>query len=206
MVIVAWDVDDVLSELVREWIRFKQPAVKYEDIVCELPDLRWGYAGTQAEFLAELDDVKQNHHHEFRPCAAVLDWFRTTGHLAEHVAITSAPRFLMPVMSEWVFRMYGEWIYTVHCMPSKRPNVEDHPYFIGNSKGRFLRDHYFNQRPVLLIDDLSHNIQSAHDHGIPCVTFPQPWNGSKESVGAALERVTHWVTQNGDITLREAHV
>jgi hypothetical protein len=177
MITVAWDVDDVLNELMRRWFELvwspghAEARVAYDDLSGNPPDEVLGLSRT--EYLTSLDAFR----HDPRcvaqaPRRDVLDWFGREGEGARHVALTAVPLHAADVSAAWVVRTYGRWIRCFGLAPSPRP--DDPPPAI-TGKGDWLD--WFGGVD-LFVDDSEDNVAEAQERGVRALLFPQPWNAA----------------------------
>jgi hypothetical protein len=177
MITVAWDVDDVLNELMRRWFelvwspRHPEAHVAYDGLSENPPD---GVLGiSRAEYLASMDEFR----HDPRcvtqaPRRDLLDWFGREGQHARHVALTAVPLHAADVSAAWVVRTYGRWVRCFGLVPSPRPG-DPPPAFA--SKGDWLD--WFGGVD-LFVDDSEENVAEAQERGVRAFLFPQPWNAA----------------------------
>jgi len=183
---IAWDVDDVLNDLMLMW--FKQKWVvnhrdcrlKYEELI-ENPPHRLLGVGLN-DYLNSLDKYRFSAlYQQIEPVKEVIGWFSKYGNRVRHIALTAVPLNAAPASSQWVFRHFGKWIRTFHFVPSKRDR-QYIPEYDGD-KSSFLK--WFSKVDVL-IDDSSANISAAEGIGIKGILWPRPWNDSKLTTSETL--------------------
>src|SRR3989442_13945880 len=109
MVTIAWDVDDVLNDLMRVWFtEIWQPAhpecgLCYDGIVENPPDRVLGIE--RSEYLQSLDVFRASERaRSLAPNGAVLDWLERNGAKCRHIALTARPIASVAHAAEWVFR------------------------------------------------------------------------------------------------------
>jgi hypothetical protein len=187
---IAWDVDDVLNDLMRAWFdqtwRVSHPGCRlhYEEIV-ENPPHRLLDAPL-TDYLASLDAYRRDGAYaRLAPVREVLAWFQSEGPRYRHLALTSVPLAAAPVSAEWVLRHFGRWIRSFHFIPSPREG-ESLPIY-DQGKAEFLQR---TGVASILVDDHAGNIRQAERAGLRGVLFPRPWNGNARSVGETLEALT----------------
>lgn len=183
---IAWDIDDVLNELMREWFKTwkaKHPECKidYKDITENPPHELLGVS--KEDYLASLDKFRLNKFSEMRPIPEVLNWFEKYGDKCRHIALTSTPFITASISAEWVIRNYGKWIRTFHFIPSYREGIIIPQY--DKTKGDYLK----NNKSDMIIEDSEENIQSAEKAGVRGIIFPRPWNNGKDSIGEMLLKI-----------------
>ena len=178
MLTIAWDVDDVLNELMRTWLdvwwRPQHPGcmLNYEDIKKNPPHELLGVE--RDEYLQSLDEFRLSGHYEqLQPNPKVLEWFKKHGSSFRHIAVTSVPRVAAPVSASWVIRHFGDWIRTFHFVPSPRRS-EILPEY-DTTKADYLK---WLNRVNILIDDNEHNVTDLTITGIQYFLISRPWNSS----------------------------
>lgn len=187
MVTIAWDIDDVLNELMRFWFQEKWIAehpkvrLKYDEIKENPPHRLLGVS--KEEYLTSLDEFRLSiQYRKMQPNPLVKDWFLHYGKFFRHIAITSVPIHAAYVSAEWVLRHFGIWIRTFHFVPSVRKGLKVPEY--DKNKKDFLR---WLSKAGIFIDDNEANIQDCRNLGIRGILFPQPWNRSKLTIAETLK-------------------
>lgn len=177
MITIAWDIDDVLNDLMRCWFKEKWLPVHqeckktYEDLKENPPHKVLG--ASLHEYLKSLDEYRLSEQYpQMRPVQDIMEWFLQFGRNFRHIALTAVPITASPISAQWVIKNFGRWIRTFHFVPSKR-SQEDIPEY-ERDKADFLQ--WFGKVDVL-IDDNPENIKSAERVGIKGILVPQPWNG-----------------------------
>ncbi len=175
---IAWDVDDVLNDFTRRWLRDAWIAshpgcrLRYEDLTRNPPHEL--LAVTSEEYLDSLDDYRLDGRYRDMPASPeALGWFERHGEKFRHIALTAVPRKAAAVSAEWVVRNFGRWIRTFHFVPSLRPG-EDTPRYDA-SKGEALS---WLADVDLFVDDTPAHISSAEKAGVRGLLFPAPWNNA----------------------------
>jgi len=173
---IAWDVDDVLNDLMRQWFELQwlsghaECKVGYEDLT-ENPPHRIIGADLHS-YLKSLDEFRLSElYQQMSPVREVMSWFENNGHKFRHIALTAVPLIAAPASAQWVFKHFGPWIRTFHFVPSKREGDKMPEY--DNDKGAFLK---WIQKVDVLVDDSSANIQAARSAGVKGIIIPRPWN------------------------------
>lgn len=190
MITIAWDVDDVLNDLMRAWLeRWWLPAhadssLRYADLTENPPHRQLGIA--REEYLEDLDAFRLSPlAQEMVPTSEVVAWFEEHGATARHLALTAAPLRTVPLTAAWVLWHFGRWIRSVHVVPSPRPGVDAPTY--DQTKADFLR---WWGKVDLLVDDNPAHVAAAQQVGIRAVLWPQPWNAARATAAQALAVVT----------------
>lgn len=190
MVTIAWDVDDVLNDLMRDWFETGwktehwECKVTYNDLSENPPHRILGVS--KEHYLESLDEFRsRSFHNRMVPVLPVKEWFVNHGHEFRHIALTSVPFFAASESARWVLTYFGEWIRTFHFVPSSRSSCDIPTY--DKTKQEFLE---WIQRVDCLVDDNEDNVEGARSVGIKGLLFPRPWNSEKnksvESVLATL--------------------
>jgi len=189
MIMIAWDVDDVLNNLTEAWLAANHPAANYTALVTNPPLEPLGLE--RAAYLASLDHFRETCFESLRPNAEVLAWFREHGHRARHIALSAVPRRFAPVSAEWTLAHFGDWIRTYSFIPSPRP--EDAFADYDTDKVAFLAR---TGLADALVDDSEKNVQGARFIGFTDLLFPQPWNSARATpVHTLLQRLTELVSE-----------
>ncbi len=193
MLTIAWDVDDVLNDLMYLWFEYQwlpghpECALKYRDIIKNPPHRLLGVSINDYE--DSLDTFRlSNLFQEMEPVPEVKNWFTEYGHLARHIALTAVPLCAASVSASWVFKHFGVWIRTFHFVPSKRKG-QDIPEYDA-SKGSFFR---WLGKVDILIDDNELNIKDAEDAGVKGILMPRYWNSNKSNIKDTLEHLTELI-------------
>jgi len=178
---IAWDVDDVLNDLMYAWFTsvwkpaHPESRLSYVDIADNPPYRSLGIA--PPEYLASLDEFRLSEAaRRMAPNPAVLEWLRCHGAGYRHVALTARPLDTTPAAAEWLFRHFGEYFRCFAVVPSRPGPLA--PRYDGN-KGDFLR---WLGRADFFVDDSAQNLAAVRELGITPVLYPQPWNGATHSV------------------------
>ena len=182
---IAWDVDDVLNELMRVWLerawRVEHPGcrVRYEELAAN-PPLK-ELACTREEYLASLDRFRASGFATLDPASDVLAWMEARGSRFRHVALTATPQAAAPVSAEWVMRHFGRWIPVFCVVPSPRDGVV--PGHALRSKADLLQW----CRADVLVDDNAENVDAARALGLRALLMPRPWNPARETRSDVLD-------------------
>ncbi|MFC1952553.1 hypothetical protein ACFLWR_00280 [Chloroflexota bacterium] len=183
---IAWDVDDVLNDLMRTWFeRHWVPShpecpISYEQISENPPHELLGVS--LSEYLDSLDGFRLSETaREIAPVPEMLAWFQQYGEQQRHIALTATPLHTAPISSAWVMRHFGYWIRSFHVIPSTR-QAEQIPEY-DRSKEDFLKRY---GKIDILIDDNPLIITAARNMRIQTLLIPRPWNHSKLTLSEAI--------------------
>ena len=187
---IAWDVDDVLNEMMFYWFedcyKNEHNNIKqnFKDLVNNPPQDILGISND--EYLKSLDRFRISEKgRNLPPNQRVLAWFNEHGYKYRHVALTARPLKTVPILSEWVFRYYGDWIRTLSFIPSKRTGQNIPVY--DSRKADFLT--WFGKAD-LFIDDSTENVQESEKAGIKSLLYPRPWNNSCLTVNQFFKKAS----------------
>ncbi len=190
MLTIAWDVDDVLNNLMQEWFcKLWLPAhpgcsLAFEKIVENPPHKLLGTS--KQEYLKSLDEFRlSKQFQEIKPVPETKDWFLKYGDNFRHIVVTAVPMRQSHLNAGWVLSNFGRWIRTLHFIPSLRKGEKIIQY--DRNKTDFL--HWFGKVDIF-IDDNEQNILRSQELGIKGILFPRPWNSSKLTVKQTLEKLT----------------
>lgn len=186
MLTIAWDVDDVLNNLLAEWLAAwcRSPssthAVAYEEVRENPPDRLLGI--TRDEYLASLDAFRDSSAgRALQPVPEVLDWFERNGSRYRHLALTARPLETAPAAAEWVMRHFGTWIRTFHFIPAPR-TAQALPRYDA-SKIEYLA---WLGKVDAFVDDMQENVDACMGLDIGAVVMPRPWNQAPGDVASGL--------------------
>jgi len=193
---IAWDVDDVLNDLMYCW--FKQQwlpehsdcKIKYNDIIENPPH---DILGISLEgYLMSLDAFRCSAlFQKMTPVAEIYDLFAKYGRETRNVALTAVPLCGASNSAAWVFRHYGEWIRTFHFVPSKRRNENIAKFDL--TKKDFLS---WIEKVDIIVDDNEKNIALAGEVGVKGVLIPRPWDNSELSLENTLDSLTDIINKD----------
>jgi hypothetical protein len=188
MLTIAWDVDDVLNDLMRRWLEsawipvHPRRPLRYEELTENPPHRLLGVE--LEEYLESLDDFRLASAGRLEPVLQVVDWFGRWGECFRHLAVTATPLRSAPLSAAWVMTHFGRWIRTFSFVPSPRRG-EDVPSYDGQ-KADFLR---WWGKADILVDDNPANIASAQGLGITGLLVPRPWNDGGSPLADQLDRL-----------------
>jgi hypothetical protein len=189
MLTIAWDVDDVLNDLMHAWYTYKWiPGhsgcnIAYESLVENPPNNILGIS--REEYLASLDGFRLSKDYEkLKPCGEILQWFHKHGSKARHIALTAVPTVAAHASAGWVTRHFGNWIRTFHFIPSFR----DVTYGVCYDRTKV---EYIKRVGTIdiLVEDNRNNIAGLEDLGKKGLLVSRPWNSSAKSIGDILEEL-----------------
>ena len=110
---IAWDIDDVLNDLMRCWfeqswlVTNPEYKLEYEDLKQNPPHDILGIS--LKEYLISLDNFRVSESaRKMQPVKEILDWFIKYGSSYRHIALTARSLETIPVLSNWVFRYFGD--------------------------------------------------------------------------------------------------
>jgi len=188
MLTIAWDVDDVLNDLMRMWLakewlpNHPHHPLSYDDLRANPPLEPIG--SNLDEYLCSLDRFRHSRYAELEPLPEAKAWFDRHGDSYRHVALTAVPLRAAPISAAWVLRHFGRWIRSFHFVPSRRAGESLPPY--DANKQEFLR--WWGKADVL-VDDLPSNVESARQAGVKAILIPRPWNGKAGALGEAFQEL-----------------
>jgi len=187
--LILWDVDDVLNQLMDEWLSFwknsqphETPATQISQITKNPPNQILGIS--IEEYLASLDEFRNSDlGRNLSPNPKVLHWFEEFGDKYVHFALTARPKETMPTQAAWIYEHFGKWIHSVVSVNPSRPGLECSGHRVFSNKASFVQ---WLDKPTVLIDDSEENIRTAKEHCQTVLLFPQPWNSSNQTAEELL--------------------
>ncbi|MFH0855128.1 MAG: hypothetical protein V1869_01220 [Candidatus Omnitrophota bacterium] len=204
MITIAWDVDDILNDLMRCWLVDKwlpehpDCRVCFEQITQNTPE--YIIKSTKEEYRLSLDIFRlSGAYHRLSPDPEVLAWFENFGEKARHIALTCVPLKAAHISADWVMRNFGKWIRSFNFVPSPRLNEEAPDY--GHSKAGYLE--WLNNVDVL-VEDSEENILQAKELGLKGILVAKPWNKSGLSIKAALAQINKIIEEEPVLLLPKA--
>lgn len=194
--LIFWDVDDVLNQLMSEWFSFWQQHQKIEAALVEISQITANppnqVLGIPLEkYLQSLDEFRNSSlGKHLTPHPQVLNWFEEFGDKFIHIALTARPSETMSNQSAWVYEHFGRWIHSVVSVNPCRSGSEYRrpPEF--SSKGSFIK---WLDKPSILIDDNEDNIRDAREYCLRTFLFPQPWNSSDQATEDVLDDLSQFL-------------
>ncbi len=197
MLTIVWDVDDVLNELMRNWLERKwlpehhTCSARYETLTRNPPHEVLGIGID--EYLQSLDAFRlSDDFRQLTPASEVAPWFHRFGHRFRHIALTATPILCAPRSADWVFRHFGNWIRTFAFVPS--PRSSDPALEYDGSKSEYLQ---WLGKADYFIDDNPAHVEAAGKLGIRPLLVPRPWNQAKGSFSDVLNVLSSASSQVG---------
>ena len=176
MLTIAWDVDDVLNDLMgiwfEDWWKPQHPecSLSYGEIKVNPPHEL--IQTSLDEYLQSLDNYRLSGLYEkMSPNPEVFEWFRSHGTHFRHIALSAVSRIAAHVSAAWVIKHFGHWIRSFHFVPSARPGDIRASY--ESTKGDYLK---WLGRVDILIDDSPKNVRQASAVGVKSFLVSRPWN------------------------------
>jgi hypothetical protein len=182
---LTWDVDDVLNDLMRNWLEQwwlpKHPECKvaYQEIRENPPEQILSIS--RQTYLDSLDDFRSERGASLIPNAALVAWFQSHGHRFRHMALTTVPLQFADLSAAWVMKYFGNWIRSFNVVPSPREKAPHVRY--DQNKADFLG---WLGSSNMMIDDNATTIAEIGKRSIQTLLWPQPWNDSPLKPAEAL--------------------
>lgn len=183
---IAWDVDDVLNDLMREWfeqvflVEHPRSSLRYEDIRENPPHRVLGIS--RETYLESLDAFRAAHQTDLAPVPEVLAWFEEQGDGFRHIAVTATPLANAHRSAAWVMQHWGRWIRVFALLPSERPGRADPRYDV--SKADLIKR---MGGADIVIDDSPANLEAVWSGQMKGVLYPRPWNDATCTFDAAIK-------------------
>ena len=139
MLTIAWDVDDVLNDLTKQWLcdycEGKNIKIEYKDIVSNPPHNILNI--TFYEYINSLDCFRLSDKAlNMLPNDKILNWFEQYGYLFNNIVITSTAAKTSQNSAFWVMKHFYKWIHSFNVIPSYR--IDDNVVRIDKTKKDFL--------------------------------------------------------------------
>lgn len=186
MLTIAWDVDDVLNDLMYCWLTKKwlpehpECKIRFEQITENTPEHIINTI--KEEYLASLDNFRLSKlYTELMPNPEILAWFEKYGDKARHIALTAVPIKAAHISANWIVKNYGKWIRSFTFIPPLRIDEKIPEY--NHNKIDYLK--WLNKIDIL-VEDNDHNIRKAERLGIKGILVKRPWNKSNLLIKDAL--------------------
>lgn len=188
---VVWDVDDVLNDLMYNWLAWFRERVKIDisySLIKENPPHRI-LSISLKDYLQSLDEFRLSEHYQkMQPVKEIAEWFENHGYKFRHIALTATPLSTAPATAQWVLKNFGKWIRTFHFIPSKREGVNIPEY--DKDKADFI---FWLCKIDYFIDDNPENVRKAENLGIRALLWRRPWNNANMSWIETLNEIIHEV-------------
>jgi uncharacterized HAD superfamily protein len=195
MITIAWDIDDTLNDLMRQWFEkkwlptHKNCSISHEELIENPPHKILGVS--KEEYLTSLDEFRLSQQYmEMKPVAEIEQWFDKHGDNFKHIAITAVPARTAHTSASWLLQKFGRWIRMYHFIPSWRQN-ENLPVYDHNKQEALKQ---FKNIDVF-IDDNEFNLTNIDANRIKGILFPRPWNKNTASIAETLKELTDYVYQ-----------
>jgi len=189
MITIAWDVDDVLNDLMYCWLTYKwlpehlDCKVCFEQIMVNTPERVIN--STKEEYLVSLDSFRLSKaYSQMKPNPEILAWFEKSGAKARHIALTSVPIKTAHISADWVMKNFGKWIRSFSFVPS--PRIGGYIPEYDRNKTDYLK--WLNKVDIL-VEDSEQNILEAQKLGIKGILVAKPWNKSGLSICGVLNEI-----------------
>ncbi|HEX8948289.1 MAG TPA: hypothetical protein VF790_04960 [Dissulfurispiraceae bacterium] len=187
---IVWDVDDVLNDLMREWLEKEwlpnHPACRlvYRELTANPPHELLGVS--KEEYLASLDQFRLSPAAaSMAPDKTLMEWFRKYGARYRHIALTARPRKTVGPAVQWLLAYLGEWFQVFCFIPSGRAGeISSQPDL---EKGDFLS---WLGKADFFLDDNPGNYSAAEKLGIRSFLVAQPWNEGTLTVSDIMGFIT----------------
>jgi len=189
MITIAWDVDDVLNDLMRSWLVRgwvpKHPGciLSFEQITQNTPERILNC--TREEYQESLDNFRLSGEYlDLEPDRQLLSWFKQYGHQVRHIALTAVPLKAAHISAGWVMNNFGQWIRSFNFIPSLREGEQVPEYDL--TKADYLKR---AGNIDILVEDSPVNIAQAQVVGIKGLLLKKPWNKSNLTLKDALTEI-----------------
>ena len=186
--VIIWDIDDVLNNLMDSWLTAWQQeannyAIKFFELTENPPHK---IMGIDLETYYKLLDTFRNSEKakEMKPNQSLLNWFCKYGSHHDHIALTARPLNTMSNQAWWTYQNFGKWIHTLAVVPSLRDTANNLKF---RNKAEYIA--WFNKGDIF-VDDNTENVKAVAKLGLNSFLFPQPWNQNNQSEAEFIEKFT----------------
>lgn len=185
IITIAWDVDDVLNNLMDVWLDYYnsifQTDYSFGQLVENPPNKILNISSK--EYTKLLDEFRlSNFAKDLSPNLEIKHWMLQNIGKYRHIALTSTSAHTSFNSASWVFKNFYECIYSYNLVPAKRDYAIDLPYL---SKKDFLSE---NNHVKILVDDNIKNIEDACSVGVKGFLLKKPWNDGM-LLGEILQKI-----------------
>ena len=196
--LILWDVDDVLNQLMKEWLKnwhrqegAGRPHVSFDQLTENPP---YNQVGISLQEYHQLLDKFRNSPagRDLIPNKQVLQWFNQYGRGHIHIALTARPVLTMSNQAAWIYDHFGQWIQSVVAVAPVRKHVGNQQPAAFQTKAAYAQ---WLGKPSVLIDDNQENIASVKGICSFALLFPRPWNESRQRVDEVLSQLTQYLAQ-----------
>jgi hypothetical protein len=194
--LILWDVDDVLNQLMKEWLEswhqqegIGRSHVSFDQLTDNPPHNQIGIS--LQEYHRSLDEFRNSlAARDLIPNKQVLHWFNQHGRDHVHIALTARPTLTMPNQAAWIYNHFGRWIQSVVAVAPARKYVDSQQHAVFQTKAAYAK---WLGKPSVLIDDNQENIASVKGICPFALLFPQPWNASRQKADEVLSQLTEYL-------------
>lgn len=188
MLTIAWDVDDVLNNLMQAWLEDyclkNNQNIAYDDIIQNAPHMLLGLE--MDKYLMSLDEFRMSEKAlAMKPNSEILTWLEEYGQNFKHIALSATSHQTSRNGAFWVMKHFSRWIQSYNIVPSYR--FDDKCLRHHQTKKEFLE---WIKVVDILIDDSENNIESAKSIGIKSFLVARPWNKGGYTISEILNELS----------------
>lgn len=187
MLTIAWDVDDVLNNLMQAWLEDfceqKNIEFQYENIVTNPPNELLNIS--LAEYHTSLDEFRKSKKALYlEPNPQILNWMEKNEGKYKHISLSATSSETAKYGAFWVMKNFSKWINSYNIVPSYRTGEN----FVrqNETKKDFLQ--WMNVVDIL-VEDNQKNYEDAKSLGIKSFLVTRPWNKGGQSIEEILEEL-----------------
>lgn len=187
MLTIAWDVDDVLNNLMQAWLEDfceqKNIEFEYENIVTNPPHELLGIS--LAEYHTSLDEFRKSKKALYlNPNPQIIEWMEKNQNKFKHITLSGTSTETAKYGAFWVMKNFSKWINSYNIVPSYRAGEN----FVrqNETKKDFLQ--WMNVVDIL-IEDNQKNYEDAKSLGIKSFLVARPWNKGGQSIEEILKEL-----------------
>ena len=183
--VIIWDIDDVLNNLMDSWLTTWQQepnsdAISFSELT-ENPLHK--ILGIDLEtYHISLDTFRNSEKaKKLKPNRSLLKWFSEYGSRHNHIALTARPLNTMSNQAWWTYQNFGESIHTVAVVPTLRDPKTRQTF---KNKAEYIG---WLDKGDIFVDDNTENVAEVTKLGLKSFLFPQPWNKNRQSEAEFIE-------------------
>lgn len=187
---ICWDVDNVLNNLIEEWLIYykyvnlgKYDHIKFNQLLHY--NLYNSLNITEKEFIESLDYFTINYYKTLKPNKVILNWFTLYGHLTHNIVLTAFPLRYIEISAQWVLKYYGQWIRSYAFTPLE---IREDTIIYDKTKSDYINR---MGNIDIFIEDSEKNILNSQ--ATNNLILKRPWNNSEMDEIRLLKEINNLI-------------